>query len=70
MLQEISYYLIFGKPFIMYLGIAVLLSFSVTAYVGYLLHRGRTVIRNHHIAIAVSFALAIVHAVLGMLLYF
>lgn len=34
MLENISYYLIFGRPLIMYLGIITLSSFTLTAAIG------------------------------------
>jgi len=71
MLQEISYYQIFGKPLIMYLGLAVLLSFSYTAYIGYSIFKGKKIpFKRHQMVALTSFALAIIHAILGILLYF
>ncbi len=74
MLQEITYYLIFGKPFIMYLGLAVLLSFCVTATIQIMrLHYGyedRIRFEWHPRMAALSFALAAFHAVLGVLAFF
>jgi hypothetical protein len=71
MLQEISYYPIFGKPLLMYIGLAVLLSFSYTAYLGYSIFKGKKIpFKRHQMAAVTSFAIAIVHAILGILLYF
>ncbi len=72
MFAEITYYLIFGKPFIMYLGIATLLSFLTTATIGYLnFHGNRAIPFEFHPKMAfLSIALAIVHAIMGILLYF
>lgn len=73
MLQEITYYLIFGKPFIMYLGIATLLSFLITAFIGFSVYHRRMAIipfKWHPKMAALSIALAIVHGILGVLLYF
>ncbi|MFH1222512.1 MAG: hypothetical protein V1492_05510 [Candidatus Micrarchaeota archaeon] len=73
MFQEITYYPILGKPFIMYLGIATLLSFSITAYIGYTnLHgmKGAPPFAWHPRLAMLSFSLAVIHATLGILLYF
>ena len=72
MFQEISYALIFGKPVIMYLGIATLLSFLVTASIAVMNLRGIRIIRFvwHPRMAAFSICLAIIHGALGVLLYF
>jgi hypothetical protein len=72
MLQEISYYMIFGKPLMMYLGLLVLVCFLTTATIGLLLFRGSTKVNiNMHKAMAItSITLAIIHGILGVLLYF
>ncbi len=70
MFQQISYYLIFGKPLIMYLGIATLLAFFTAASFGYLTLKGKAKISQHFMAIKIAFALAIIHAILGIALYF
>lgn len=72
MLQEISYHLIFGKPLIMYLGIATLTSFLITAFIGYTnLHNTMKVIpfKWHPKMAALSIALALIHGTLGVLAY-
>lgn len=63
MLEDISYFMIFGKPLIMYLGIITLVGFLITAALSkkdMQWHRG--------MAIA-SIILAVIHAVLGVFLY-
>ncbi|MFZ1129067.1 hypothetical protein [Methanoregula sp.] len=72
MLEEISFYLIFGKPLIMYLGILTLSGFLITALVAVMNRRGIHVIPFFwHSRIAVfSLACAIVHGILGVLLFF
>ena len=72
MLQEISYYLIFGKPLIMYLGILVLLCFAATATIAAATTKGwkKLPYEWHPRMAALSFALAAVHAILGILLFF
>lgn len=72
MLTNISYYLIFGRPLIMYLGILTLSSFLITAYIGFMNLRGKTRIplRWHFRMAGVSLVLAIIHGILGMVAYF
>ncbi|MDD5337052.1 MAG: hypothetical protein PHS02_01060 [Candidatus ainarchaeum sp.] len=72
MLQEISYYLIFGKPLIMYLGVATMISLLATATIGFLNYTGRKTIpfKWHPRMAALTIILAVVHGVLGVLLYF
>lgn len=72
MLNEITYYMIFGKPLIMYLGITTLLSFLTTATIGYLNFRGNTTIpfKYHPMMAAISITLALIHGTLGILAYF
>ncbi len=72
MFRDVSYYLIFGKPLIMYVGMLVLLSFSFTALIGFLNYNGNHKIpfRFHPIMAAVSITLALIHGILGILLYF
>jgi len=70
MFTDISYYLIFGKPLIMYLGIIVLLSFLITASIPILRKRGIAIPYEYHPLMAkISIALAIVHAILGITAY-
>ncbi|MGA2160874.1 MAG: hypothetical protein ABSG28_01545 [Methanoregula sp.] len=72
MLQEISFYLIFGKPLIMYLGILTLTSFLVTALIAVMNRRGIHVISfGWHPRLAMfSIGCAIVHGILGVLLFY
>lgn len=70
MFQQISYYLIFGKPLIMYLGIMTLLAFLTAACFGYLAYKGKTKISHHFMVVKIAFTLAILHAILGIALYF
>ena len=71
MLQEISYYLIFGKPVIMYLGIATLGLLLATATVGLLIFRGKKIPFAWHPRLAAcTIAVALVHGTLGILYYF
>ena len=72
MFQEITYYLIFGKPLIMYLGILTLLAFLFTAAIAVMNLKGvRTIpYRWHPRCAAVAILLALVHGLLGLLAYF
>lgn len=72
MFQEITYYLIFGKPLIMYLGILTISSFSLTAFIGYTNFHGIHWIpfKWHPRMAAISLSLALIHGTLGVLAYF
>jgi hypothetical protein len=72
MFSEISYYLIFGKPLIMYLGILTLLSLLTTASIAFLTISGirRFPMQWHHRGAALTIIFALVHGILGILLYF
>jgi cytochrome b561 len=72
MLQELTYYLIFGIPFIVYLGIITLVFFVVTALIASLKRRKKIKIDiKWHFRLAyVSITLAIIHGILGILAYF
>lgn len=72
MLRSITYFLIFGKPLIMYLGIITLVSFLFTATIAALNLKGihNIPFKWHPRMARISIALAIVHGVLGILAYF
>lgn len=72
MLINVTYYLIFGKPLIMYLGIITLSSFLFTALIGFLNYKGHRIIpfRWHPRMAVVSITLGILHGLLGILVYF
>jgi len=72
MLTEISYFIIFGRPLIMYLGIVTLLMFLVTASVAILNMKGiDTIPLVWHPRFAVlSICLALAHGMLGILCVF
>ena len=71
MLQEISYYLLFGRPVILYLGILTFLALLLTAAIAVLNKTGiRTIPFAWHVRCAVvTIALALVHGALGVLAY-
>lgn len=68
--------MIFGKPLIMYIGILVFLLFITTATLGYMIFKGIKlngvpVKLNWHKAFAISaISLGVIHAILGILLFF
>ena len=72
MFQNITLFLIFGKPFIMYLGILVLLCFLITSLIGYMIIKGigKIPFKCHKLMAYISIGLALVHAFLGIMLYF
>lgn len=72
MLNNVTYYLIFGKPLIMYLGILTLLSFLFTASIAITNKRGINIIPfKWHPRMAIfSISIAMIHGILGILAYF
>jgi len=72
MFQEVSYYLIFGKPLILYLGIITVCMFLVTASIPVLSRRGVVKIPFiWHARMAVlSICIALIHGMLGIGAYF
>ncbi|MEW6295234.1 MAG: hypothetical protein AB1467_02965 [Candidatus Diapherotrites archaeon] len=72
MLENITYFPIFGKPLIMYSGILTLLSFLFTASIAILNKKGiRKIPFNWHPRMAViSIILVVIHGTLGILAYF
>jgi hypothetical protein len=71
MLENISYFLIFGRPLIFYLGILSLTLLVSTAAVGYLNFKGRTKIpfKWHPRLAALTITVVAIHGALGILLY-
>lgn len=71
MFRNISYFLIFGKPLIMYMGIVTLSSFLFTALIGFLNFHGNHKIpfKWHPKMAAFSITLAVIHGLLGILAY-
>jgi hypothetical protein len=74
MLTNITYYMIFGKPLIMYMGILTFLSILLTATVGYLVFHGKAkppiiTIKTHFLLACISIGLAIIHGTLGAFAY-
>jgi len=71
MFQEFTYYLIFGMPFIVYLGILTIFMFIVTASIASLKRKGKIKlsIKWHYNLAYVSIILALIHGILGILAY-
>lgn len=71
MLEQITFYPLFGKPFIMYLGILTLTGFLVTAAVAVANRYGiHTVPFIWHPRLAAIFiACAMIHGTLGVLMF-
>lgn len=72
MFKSIAYYLIFGKPLILYLGILTLLSFLFTASIAIMNLKGihKIPFAWHHRMAIISISLALIHGTLGILSYF
>jgi hypothetical protein len=72
MFESVTYFLIFGKPLIMYMGILTLLLFLVTATIGILNMKGITTIPFvwHPRVAGTAIFVAIIHGTLGILAYF
>lgn len=72
MVEKIAYFLIFGKPLNVYLGILTLLSLLFTASIGYANFRGiKWVPFKYHPKMAtVTVILAIIHGLMGLSSYF
>ncbi len=72
MFQEISYYLIFGKPLIMYLGILTLFLFLFAASIAIMNMKGirRIPFKWHPRMAVIAICCAVVHGVLGVLAFF
>lgn len=71
MFQEISYYLIFGIPFIVYLGILTIFMFIITALIASLKRKGKIKISIlwHYRLAYISIILALIHGLLAILAY-
>jgi len=71
MLQEFSYYLIFGLPFILYLGIVVILMLFFTALIAILRRKGKTKlsVKWHYRLAYITIILGLIHGILGIFAY-
>ena len=62
---SIALYPIFGKPFILYLGVVTIISFLVTAIFGFSYYRGLLRFKWHPRMVVVSFFFAIIMTIIG-----
>ena len=70
MLNNITYYLIFGKPLIMYAGILTFITLISTATAGFLVLRGKLAFKWHKRLAITLLTLALLHGIFGILSYF
>jgi len=72
MFEEVSYYMILGKPLLMYLGVLTLFFLLVTASIAVLNKRGiaKIPIQWHFRMAKLTILLALVHGLFGVLAYF
>ena len=68
-LEWITYFLIFGKPVIFYLGIATFVSLAITAILGWLVISGKAKFNHHKTFAMITIVLAIIHGLLGLAIY-
>lgn len=65
-LRAIALFMILGKPLVVYLGIIVLIGFLITATIGMLILKGKTIPLKYHFLLAkISIALAVIHGLLA-----
>ncbi len=71
MLQDLSYYLLFGLPFILYLGVVVILLLFFTALIAFLRKKGKTKIsvQWHYRLAYITIVLGSIHGLLSLLAY-
>ena len=70
MFQQISYFLILGKPLMMWLGAATLILLISTATMGFLYLKGKEIPFAWHVNLAkCTIVVALIHASLGFLAY-
>jgi len=53
----------------MYLGLLTFLSLTITAVIGYNVLKGKTKFKYHTLFVYISFALMIIHGILGVALF-
>ena len=72
MFQNIAYFLIFGKPLIIWGGLATLTFLLLTATVGYIINHGiyDIPIKYHKMLAFTTVGLALFHGILGILVFF
>ncbi len=70
MLNNISFYMIGGKPLIMYGGIIVLLLMLATATLGAMVLKGKIQFKYHKAMAISTIIVGLLHGILGMLSFF
>lgn len=71
MLYRIAYYPIFGYPFILYLGVMALILFLIAVSISTLFKgKVKNHFKLHRLIAAVSIVFALIHGILGLLVYF
>lgn len=66
---SIALYPIFGKPFVLYLGVLTLTSYLVTAALGISYYKGWLKFKWHPVMVVVSFIFAVLMTVIGLTLH-
>lgn len=66
---SIALYQIFGKPFVLYLGVLTLTSYLVTAALGFSYYRGWLQFKWHPAMVVVSFIFAVLMTLIGLSLH-
>ena len=69
-LAEITYYQIFGKPLILYLGTLSAILLLMAVLFGVMATQGKSNIKMHLNFVKIAVAVSAVHFILGMLAYF
>ncbi len=70
MLYQIAYYPIFGYPFILHLGLIALILFLIAVSISTLFKRRvKNHFKIHRLIAAISIVFALVHGILGLLIY-
>jgi hypothetical protein len=72
MLESVTYFMVLGKPLIMYIGIITIALFLFTASIPVLNRRGinKIPMKWHMKMAGVSILFAVIHGILGLLAYF
>lgn len=67
MLSSITYFPIFGKPLVLYLGIITISLFIITALIGLMIFRGvRITFKFHPLMAAIALTFATIHGILAI----
>lgn len=69
MFNNVSYYLIFGRPLIFYLGILTITSLFTTAMLGLLVVKGKVKFKYHRALAITTLCIALMHGALAFLAY-